>query len=427
MAIEKRKNRAEKRQGLPNINADILDAMDGGALAAALRKASALDKLVSLYKDASQTSITDLNYVLDRGLSEAMSFFGADAGTIYVYENHREKGPILRFGYIKNSTLKIDAFNYNYSNKVIPVNRLSIAGCVADTRTVLSIPNVYELKGDLLFNRDFDKSSGYRSVSMLVAPLFGYVGNFIGVIQLINKKTDRGIVPFSHVDSLCIEILSRHAGGALDKALTARNHTLNMIKVATTFDPGETGAHAQRVTDIGMEIAMQMSVSLYTDLRLREPFAHGLTLHDIGKIGIPAIILQKPGKLTDEEFATVKRHPGIGHAYFSGMEAPFNSIPAEIALYHHEKWDGTGYPNGASYKRIPLSGRIAAVADVVEALSSNRSYKKAWPFDKVCELISKGRGKQFDPDVVDAFFAAKDRIYGILVRDRPEKAAGARD
>lgn len=401
------------------IRADILDSRSGSASRKALRKSRALDKLVSWYKDASQTSITDLNYVLDRGLSEVMAFFNADAGTIYVYENHKQMGPILRFGYIKNSELKINEFNFNYSNKVMPVSRSSIAGYVADTKAVLSIPDAYELKGEPSFNKDFDRSSGYRSVSMLVAPLFGYVGNFIGVIQLINKKTDRGIVPFSDEDRLCIEIMARHVGGALDKALTARNHTLNMIKVATTFDPSETGAHAQRVTDIGMEIAMRMDVPLYTDLHLREPFAHGLTLHDIGKIGIPAAILQKPGKLTEEEFAIIKKHPLIGHAYFSGMEAPFNSIPAEIALNHHEKWNAKGgYPNGISGSQIPLSGRIAAVADVVEALSSNRSYKTAWPFEKVSDLILAESGKQFDSAVVEAFSAASEKIHQILVRDR---------
>jgi HD-GYP domain-containing protein (c-di-GMP phosphodiesterase class II) len=421
MSIEKQHRGAERKQGPYSTRADILDA--GSDITS--RKARALDRLVSLYKHARHTTVTDLNYVLDRELSGAMAFFSADAGTIYVYENHKEMGRILRFGYIKNRELGINDFNYNYSNKVIPVDRSSIAGYVADTKNVLCIRDAYELKGPPFFNSDFDRSSGYRSVSMLVAPLFGYVGDFVGVIQLINKKAGREVVPFSHEDRLCIEIMARHAGGALDKALTARSHTLNMIKVATTFDPGETGAHAQRVTDIGMELAMQMGVPLYTDLRLREPFAHGLTLHDIGKIGIPAAILQKPGRLTKEEYKTVKMHPQIGHAYFSCIEAPFNTIPAEIALTHHEKWDGTGYPNGISGSSIPLSGRIAAVADVAEALSSTRSYKDGWPFEKVCDLIRDGHGKQFDPDVVDAFFAASEKIRKILTRDTLQQAAKA--
>lgn len=398
------------------IRADILDAKSD----IASRKAKALDRLVSLYKHAKHTTVTDLNYVLDRELSGAMAFFNADAGTIYVYENSKEMGQILRFGYIKNRALGINEFNYNYSNKVIQVNRSSIAGYVADTKAVLSIPDVYRLKGPPFFNMDFDKSSGYRSVSMLVAPLFGYVGDFVGVMQLINKKVGRGVVPFLHEDRLCIEIMARHAGGALDKALSARNHTLNMVKVATTFDPNETAPHTQGVADVGMEIGMQMGVKLYTDLHLRESFAQGLTLHDIGKIGIPAAILQKPGKLTAEEFAIIKQHPLIGYAYFSGAEAPFNSIPAEVALTHHERWDGSGYPNGISGSKIPLSGRIAAVADVAEALSSIRSYKKGWPFEKVCGLIRNGRGKQFDPDVVDAFFAASENIRKILTRNRAQ-------
>jgi putative two-component system response regulator len=161
-----------------------------------------------------------------------------------------------------------------------------------------------------------------------------------------------------------------------------------------------------------------MNIDLYSEIHLREIFQHGLILHDIGKIGIPSEILQKKGKLTETEFNVIKSHPLIGFAYFSGMEAPFNSIPAEIALNHHEKWNGNGYPNGKGTDLIPMSGRIAAVADVCEALCSKRSYKEPWPFEKVCELIASERGKQFDPQVVDAFLEVKERIYRIIMRDQ---------
>ncbi|MCX6774402.1 MAG: HD domain-containing protein [Candidatus Micrarchaeota archaeon] len=380
-----------------------------------------LDRLVSWYREARESSITDLNYVLERELSGAMRFFDADAGTIYINEKSETMGNGLRFAYIKNKTLSINDFNFNYSNKVIPINTESIAGYVAQTRSVLSIPDVYLLNESTPygFNKSFDLSSGYRSGSMLVAPLFGYVSNFLGVIQLINKNDESGkTIPFSMEDGLCIEIVARHVGGALDKALTARNHTLNLIKVATTFDPHETGAHAQRVTNIGMEIAKEMKVDFYIKIQLREIFQHGLILHDIGKIGIPSEILQKNGKLTESQFAIIRNHPLIGYNYFSGMEAPFNSIPAEIALNHHEKWSGNGYPNNKSHFQIPLSGRIAAVADVCEALCSRRSYKEPWPFEKVCELVANERGKQFDPDVVDAFLAVRENIYRIIMRDQ---------
>jgi HD-GYP domain-containing protein (c-di-GMP phosphodiesterase class II) len=347
-----------------------------------------------------------------------MNFFSADAGTVYIYEEHELLGKVLRFGYIKNKTLNIDKFDYYYSNKVIPINSSSIAGYVAETGKLLSIPDVYELKGTPYgFNKSFDISSGYKSGSMLVVPLFGYVSDFEGVIQLINKKINGMTVPFSNEDELCMQMIARQIGGALDKALTAMNHMMNMVEMARAYDPHETGAHVQRVTNIGLEIAKKMNVDLYTDPKLREIFQRGMILHDIGKIGIPSDILLKKGKLTDEEREVMKSHTTGALKFFKKVDPPFD-IAAQIALTHHERWDGKGYPEGKAGEDIPLAGRIAAAADVCEALSSKRSYKEPWPFEKVCELIKNEKAKQFDPDVVDAFLAVRENIYMIIMRDQ---------
>ncbi len=127
----------------------------------------------------------------------------------------------------------------------------------------------------------------------------------------------------------------------------------------------------------------------------------GALLHDIGKLGVPEYVLLKPGRLTDEEFAKIKKHPEIGAAILDPVEFPWPVVP--VVKHHHEKWDGTGYPDGLKGEEIPLTARVLAVADVYDALTSTRSYRSAWSHEKALEVIRQGAGSHFDPKVVDAF------------------------
>lgn len=136
-------------------------------------------------------------------------------------------------------------------------------------------------------------------------------------------------------------------------------------------------------------------------------------LHDVGKIGIPDSILQKPGKLTPEEWKIMKTHTTIGSELLSGSNSKFLKLGEEIALSHHEKWDGSGYPKGLKKEKIPLAGRICGLCDVLDALTSIRPYKKAWPIDNAMEEIKKGSGTHFDPHIVDCFFKILPQIYSI--------------
>ena len=138
-------------------------------------------------------------------------------------------------------------------------------------------------------------------------------------------------------------------------------------------------------------------------------------MHDVGKIGIEDRILRKPGKLTDEEFAAMKQHPVIGGRILEGDD-PLIRMGREIALTHHEKWDGSGYPNGLSGEDIPLAGRVCAVADVFDALMTKRPYKEPWPLEKAIALIVEGADKAFDPKVVAAFQEALPEILAIKAR-----------
>ena len=144
-------------------------------------------------------------------------------------------------------------------------------------------------------------------------------------------------------------------------------------------------------------------------------------MHDIGKVGIPDAILLKPGKLTNEEFDIIKHHTLIGGDAIKTVEAQvdgqsFLTLGREIAYYHHEKWDGSGYPKGLSGDSIPLSARIAAVADVYDALTSVRPYKKAFSHEKAVEIITRSNGAHFDPDVVRAFMETEQSFIEIKLR-----------
>ena len=137
-------------------------------------------------------------------------------------------------------------------------------------------------------------------------------------------------------------------------------------------------------------------------------------MHDIGKIGIPDSILLKEGPLTKEEQDVMKTHPRIGYDILKGSPSKYLSMGAIIALGHHEKYDGSGYPNGLHAEDIPLVARVVAVADVFDALVSERPYKKAWPLDEGIEYLKAQRGRHFDARCVDAFLADRTRVQTIL-------------
>ena len=175
--------------------------------------------------------------------------------------------------------------------------------------------------------------------------------------------------------------------------------TLERLAILGEFRDTDTGDHTVRVGDMCGRLAETMGLDQdYCD-RLRV----AARLHDIGKVGIPDSILLKPGPLTAEEFEMMKTHTTIGARILSGSASPLVQIAEEVALNHHERWDGAGYPNRRSGETIPLSGRICTVADVFDALTSARPYKRAWAIDEAVRYIARAAGTQFDPAVVDAF------------------------
>ncbi len=178
----------------------------------------------------------------------------------------------------------------------------------------------------------------------------------------------------------------------------SRIEVLNRLALAAEYRDDETGEHTQRVGEMSAQLSRSLGFSAdkVEMIRMVSP------LHDIGKIGIPDSILLKPGKLTPEEWEVMKTHTKIGGKILSGGHSPLLKMAEEIALTHHEKWNGTGYM-GLKGEEIPITGRIVTIIDVFDALNHNRPYKKAWPFERVLAEIKNQREKQFDPIIVDKF------------------------
>jgi putative two-component system response regulator len=205
--------------------------------------------------------------------------------------------------------------------------------------------------------------------------------------------------------------LQQHSGH-LERQVRARTWALEAAQQeiverlarAAEYRDDATGEHIRRVGELSAHIAAAHSLSA-TDIAL---IRHAAPLHDIGKLGIPDHILLKPGRLTFEERAQMQTHTTIGARLLARGSSPLIQVAEQIALTHHERWDGTGYPQGLRGNKIPLVGRIVAIADVFDALRSSRPYKPAWTLEHALGEIERQRRRQFDPDLVDHFLQVYD-------------------
>ncbi len=206
-------------------------------------------------------------------------------------------------------------------------------------------------------------------------------------------------------------------------------------RLAEIRDP-ETGNHLRRtqgyVRSLAVELRTHPRFSAFLTAHNIEILVKSAPLHDIGKVGIPDHILLKPGRLTADEWVIMKTHSRLGYLAIEQAEQDaeqlidFLSMAKEIAHYHHEKWDGSGYPEGLAGDTIPISARLMALADVFDALLAQRVYKAGLPVDEALRIIREGRGSHFDPDVVDAFLARQDEFLAIAARHADGEAAATR-
>ncbi len=196
---------------------------------------------------------------------------------------------------------------------------------------------------------------------------------------------------------------------AFERIKASSLETIHRLAMASEYKDENTGAHIKRMSGYAAAIARRMGL----DESTVETILYAVPMHDLGKIGIPDQILVKPAKLEPDEWEIMKLHTIIGAKILQGSDAEFIRMGETIAQHHHEKWDGSGYPKGLKGLEIPIASRIAAVADVFDALTSKRPYKEPFSVEKSLDIIREGRGSHFDPDVVDAFLAIKDEILTI--------------
>src|SRR5208283_1761977 len=382
------------------------------------------------------TEVKDLDILLERILASARHIVNADAGSIYVKENNR-----LKFTCSQNETMQkklAPGKKLIYSTFTIPIDNESIAGYVASAGEMLNIPDVYRLPNNTpyLFKREYDEISNYRTQSILTFPLTINLRGVIGVMQLINARDGEGNVhAFPREDEDLIKYFAGSAALAIERAEMTRAIILRMIKMAELRDPKETGPHVNRVASYAVEIyetwASGRECSVEEIERNKDVIRMAAMLHDVGKVAISDTILKKPAKLVTDEFKIMKQHAYLGSRLFSDAYSEFDKVASIIALNHHERWDGGGYPGhinqangqplagyelgdgeaqGKKAEEIPTFGRLVAIADVYDALSSRRVYKERWDEERVLETLRSEAGTHFDPEMIEAFFSSQDVI-----------------
>lgn len=400
-----------------------------------------LRKIIDLGYEISQ--IKDIDLLLEKILHEARGFTNCDAGSIYVRE-----GDKLIFRYAQNDTMQRQlppGKKLPYSTFSVPINSSSIAGYVASNCSILNISDVYEVGAHypFSFNRSYDDLTGYRTCSMLTIPLSNFRGDVIGVLQLINAIDNNGeTIAFVEEDEEIILYFANNAANAIERAKMTREIILRMNKMAEMRDPKETGPHVNRVAAYSVALyeawAFKKGIPQAEIDRNRDVLRMSAMLHDVGKVAISDNILKKPGRFTPEEFQVMKLHTVFGANLFSDIYSDFDESAGIVAISHHERWDGNGYPGhidpltlkalpgfekegglamGKSRDEIPFFGRVVALADVYDALSCRRVYKEAWDENEVLENIRGEAGKQFDPELVEVFlecietFREIERLY----------------
>lgn len=230
-------------------------------------------------------------------------------------------------------------------------------------------------------------------------------------VRSLLKVKDYNDLKNNYQKELEIEVTKRteELKDALETITAASLETIHRLSVAAEYKDEDTGLHIKRMSLYSAAVARQMGL----DEESVKTILYAAPMHDVGKIGIPDKILLKPGKHDAGEWEIMKQHTLIGAKILEGSEAEFIKMGEIIAKCHHEKWDGSGYPNGLKGTEIPIAGRITAIADVFDALVSKRPYKEAFSLEKSLGIIRDGRGTHFDPEVVDAFFAIQDEIFAI--------------
>jgi HD-GYP domain-containing protein (c-di-GMP phosphodiesterase class II) len=289
----------------------------------------------------------------------------------------------------------------------VPADRGIVGESIARGR-VINIPDAY---ADRRFNPDVDKATGFRTRSLLTAPLTDAQGRPLGALQMLNKRGGR----FSREDERMLVLFAEQAGAALENARlydelqAAIKDTIFRLAAAAEFKDEDTHNHLERVSRYSGVLAEELGLSEEWRrlIRLASP------MHDIGKLGVPDAVLRKPGKLNEEEWVEMRKHPLHGSKILGNATNDVIRMSERVARCHHEKWDGSGYPAKLSGEDIPLEARVVALVDVFDALMTRRPYKEPFSLEDTLRIIDEGAGKHFDPRLVEAFHRCLPRILSI--------------
>lgn len=367
------------------------------------------DPLVSLVKiGRSITAVTDINVLLKVIAEETKIAIQADRCTVFMYDKE------------KNELWSKVALGMDSQEIRFPADR-GLAGYVVKTGEPLNIPDAYN---DSRFNPDIDKETGYRTKTILCMPIKNNNQEIIGAFQVLNKLN--GV--FTKGDEDLLAAIGGSASIALENAqLFEQQKELYKEQkelfesfidtLATSIDARDkiTAGHSSRVKLYSMLLVDELGC----DEKFKELVEKAAILHDIGKIGIRDSVLQKEGKLTDEEYKHIQEHVRITHDILEKihMSQDFKTI-TEIACSHHEKYDGSGYYRHLSGENIPYGGRILAVADVFDAITSKRHYRDKMPIQNVIDILLSGKNKHFDGNLVDTFLKISvDKIIRVFLTE----------
>jgi HD-GYP domain-containing protein (c-di-GMP phosphodiesterase class II) len=411
-----------------------------------------LNEIIQLSSELN--TVQDLDILLDKILTEARRILNADAASIQIKDGNE-----LVFSHVQTESLQKKLPHGQkliYTTFRTRINHDSISGHAAITGEILNIPDVYEIPANLPFRFDptSDTKSNYRTKSMLTIPLINNRREVLGVMQILNSKNPgpsgeccesegKFTGSFDKSDEMIALHFASIASMILQRAQMTRALILRMISMAELRDPKETGPHVNRVAAYSVEIyerwARAKNLPKEEIDRKKDILRMAAMLHDVGKVAVSDLILKKPSRFTPEEFEVMKTHTYQGARLFKFRQSEFDEMSAVVALTHHENWDGSGYPGRVDVdtgeplekdsqgraaplagEEIPIFGRIVALADVFDALSSKRVYKEAWDQDSVLSEISSQSGKKFDPEVVEIFFGSLYVIRNLAHRYREE-------
>ena len=374
-----------------------------------IKKGDIVEKLVNIGILLSQEK--NLRKLLNKIVEEVINFTGAEGGSLYI-----KKGNTLHFMVFKNRILEErvspDLLKKRIKKSSFEIKGTSIAGACVKRGEIIAIPDMDRVEElGFKYDRGMDKDLGYKTKSLLSIPLKGPQGEIIGVLQIVNLPEGS----FEKEELRLARAMASQAAIALSNALlldelkNAQLDTIYRLSRVAEFKDRETGDHIRRMSLVSKYIASAMK----NDPDFIELILYASPMHDIGKVAIPDSILLKPARLTKQEFEIMKTHTKIGAEILKGAETSILKVAYKIALYHHEKYNGTGYPEGLKGYEIPIEARVVAVADVFDALVSKRPYKGPWPLEKAEEFIVSQKGQHFDPVVVEAFIKVYDKIISL--------------